>query len=81
MPDWARGRVSEEPPASGTWIVDARDFTDEKLPLAKVGAPVHCMTSRCNACTAAAQRQQGEMGGMHARVLQSLPAHTASILH
>ena len=45
LPDWARGRVSEEPPASGTWIVDARDFTDEKLPLAKVGAgaPVHCM--------------------------------------
>lgn len=27
-PEWAEGRVSEKPPPSGPWVVDAKAFTD-----------------------------------------------------
>lgn len=30
-PDWAVGKLSEAPPAKGPWILDARDYTDEKV--------------------------------------------------
>ena len=35
-PEWAQGLVSASPPASGPWIVDVKDFTEDKLPLVKV---------------------------------------------
>ena len=30
-PSWAEPLVTEEPPAAGPWVVDARDFTDESV--------------------------------------------------